>query len=154
VEVFKRVHRGYDELQLDVLGHDRHSNWRGWRTSWCPQTDRPDNSRSPPAEPLEAQISLEVLCNLTHQALERQLADQQLGRLLVATDLTKCHSSRLVTMWILHSAGRWSALAGSLRRQLLPRRLSTGRLSSCLLRTSHSYLDDQHILLIPTINVF
>ena len=76
---------------------------------------------------LEAQISLEVLCNLTHQALETQLADQQLGRLLLATDLTKCHSSRPVTMRLLHSAGRWSALARSLRRQLLPRRLSTGR---------------------------
>ena len=32
---------------------------------------------------LEAQISLEVLSNLTNQPLERQLADQQLRRLLV-----------------------------------------------------------------------
>ena len=38
---------------------------------------------------LEAEIRLEVLSNLTDQALEGQLADQELGGLLVATDLTE-----------------------------------------------------------------
>ncbi len=38
---------------------------------------------------LEAQIGLEVLSDLAHQTLERQLADQQLGRLLVATNLAQ-----------------------------------------------------------------
>ena len=38
---------------------------------------------------LEAQVGLEVLRNLAHEALERQLADEQLRRLLVATDLTQ-----------------------------------------------------------------
>ena len=37
---------------------------------------------------LEANIKLEVGGNLADQALERQLADQQLGRLLVPADLT------------------------------------------------------------------
>ena len=32
---------------------------------------------------LEPQVSLEVLCDLTNKALERQLADEQLCRLLV-----------------------------------------------------------------------
>lgn len=38
---------------------------------------------------LEAEIGLEVLSNLTDKTLEWQLADEELGRLLVATDLTK-----------------------------------------------------------------
>lgn len=38
---------------------------------------------------LEAEIRLEVLSNLTDETLERQLADQKLGGLLVATDLTQ-----------------------------------------------------------------
>lgn len=38
---------------------------------------------------LEAEVALEVLGNLTDETLERKLADQELGRLLVATDLTE-----------------------------------------------------------------
>ena len=38
---------------------------------------------------LEAEVALEVLCDLTNQTLERKLADEELGRLLVATDLTE-----------------------------------------------------------------
>jgi histone H3 len=38
---------------------------------------------------LEAEVRLEVLSNFTNQTLERQLADQKLGRLLVPTDLTE-----------------------------------------------------------------
>jgi histone H3 len=38
---------------------------------------------------LEAEIGLEVLGDLTDQTLEGELADQELGGLLVATDLTE-----------------------------------------------------------------
>lgn len=38
---------------------------------------------------LEAEIRLEVLSDLTDETLERQLADQELRGLLVATDLTE-----------------------------------------------------------------
>ena len=38
---------------------------------------------------LEPQVGLEVLGDLPHETLERQLADQQLGRLLVPPDLTE-----------------------------------------------------------------
>lgn len=38
---------------------------------------------------LEAKIGLEILCDFTDQTLERELADQELGGLLVATDLTE-----------------------------------------------------------------
>ena len=42
---------------------------------------------------LEAEVGLEVLRNLSHQALERKLADQELSRLLVTTDLTEGDST-------------------------------------------------------------
>ena len=38
---------------------------------------------------LEAEVRLEVLGDFTDQTLEGELADQELGRLLVATDLAK-----------------------------------------------------------------
>jgi len=38
---------------------------------------------------LEAEIALEVLCDFTDKALEGELADEKLGGLLVATDLTE-----------------------------------------------------------------
>ena len=38
---------------------------------------------------LEAEVTLEVLCDFTDKTLEWELADEELGRLLVATDLTE-----------------------------------------------------------------
>ncbi len=38
---------------------------------------------------LEAEVRLEVLGDFTDETLEGQLADEELGRLLVATDLTE-----------------------------------------------------------------
>ena len=45
---------------------------------------------------LEPQVGLEVLGDLAHQALEGQLADQQLSALLVLADLTQGYCSRAV----------------------------------------------------------
>ena len=50
---------------------------------------------------LEAKISLEVLGNLTNEALERQLPDEEFSALLVTPDLTKGDSTRPVTMRLL-----------------------------------------------------
>jgi len=46
---------------------------------------------------LEAQVGLEVLGHLAHKALEGQLADQELRRLLVLADLAQCHGARPAT---------------------------------------------------------
>lgn len=43
---------------------------------------------------LESQVRLEILCNLPDQTLERKLPDEQLGGLLVPTDLTQGNSAR------------------------------------------------------------
>jgi hypothetical protein len=42
---------------------------------------------------LETQVVLEILSNLTNKTLERKLADQEVRRLLVTTNLTKSDSS-------------------------------------------------------------
>jgi len=42
---------------------------------------------------LETQVRLEVLGDLTNQTLEGKFADEELSRLLVATDLTESDSS-------------------------------------------------------------
>ena len=86
---------------------------------------------------LEAQVSLEILSDFADKTLERQLADQQLSRLLVTADLTKRNGTGTVTMRLLHTTGRRSALTRSLSGQLLSRGLATGRLTRSLLCTSH-----------------
>jgi hypothetical protein len=53
----------------------------------------------------EVTTNLEVLSDFTHETLERELADQQLRRLLVPPNLTKSHSSGAETMRLLHTTG-------------------------------------------------
>lgn len=91
---------------------------------------------------LEAQVGLEVLGDLTNETLERKLADEELGALLVATDFTKCHRAGPVTMGFLHAAGGRCALTRSLGGQLLARCLTTGGFASSLFRTSHCDCDE------------
>jgi hypothetical protein len=54
---------------------------------------------------LEAEVGLEVLCNLTDKTLEGQLADEKLGGLLVTTDLTESDGTRLVAVRLLDTSG-------------------------------------------------
>jgi hypothetical protein len=53
---------------------------------------------------LEAEVRLEVLGNLTDKALEGQLADEELSRLLVPTDLTEGDGSGLVAVRLLDTS--------------------------------------------------
>jgi len=78
---------------------------------------------------LEAEVGLEVLSDLTNKTLEWQLADEELGRLLVATDLTESDGTRLVSVWLLDTTGRWRRLASSLGGELLTWGLATSRLA-------------------------
>ncbi|XP_011887009.1 PREDICTED: uncharacterized protein LOC105572717 [Cercocebus atys] len=75
-----------------------------------------------------------------YQALERQLPDQQLGRLLVATDLSQSYSARAVTVRLFHAAGGRCALASSLGSQLLAWRLTARGLASSLFESDHQLL--------------
>ena len=78
---------------------------------------------------LEAEVALEVLGDLTNETLEGELADEELSRLLVATDLTEGHGTWLVPVWLLDTSGGWRALAGSLRCELLARGFATSGLA-------------------------
>ena len=78
---------------------------------------------------LEAEVRLEVLSDLTDKTLEGQLADEELGGLLVATDLTVSVGTRLVLVWLLDTAGRGGGLASGLGGELLARGLATGGLA-------------------------
>jgi hypothetical protein len=89
---------------------------------------------------LEAEVSLEVLGDLADETLEGELADQELGRLLVATDLTKSDGTGAVTMGLLDTSGSGGGLAGSLGGELLAGSLSSGGLAGGLLGTSHCWL--------------
>ena len=63
---------------------------------------------------LEAQVGLEVPNDLTDQALEGQLADQQVGGLLVLADLAQGHCARAIPAARIESCERgkprWHAL--------------------------------------------
>ena len=86
---------------------------------------------------LEAQVGLEVLGDLTDEALEGELADQQLGGLLVAADLTESHGARTVAVGLLHATSGRGRLAGGLGSELLARGLASGGLAGGLLGAGH-----------------
>lgn len=69
--------------------------------------------------------------------LEWELADEQLGTLLVTTDFSKSDGTWLVSVWLLDTTGRWRRLAGSLGCKLLTWGLATGGLSGGLLGSGH-----------------
>ncbi len=127
--------------QLDVLGHDGHTlGMDGTQVGVLEETNKVSLTsllQGHDSGALEAQVSLEVLGNLTHQTLEGQLADEKLSALLVAADLTKSHSSRPVPVGLLHSSGGWGTLASSLGGQLFAGSLSSRGLTSSLLGSCH-----------------
>lgn len=115
--------------QLDVLRHDGDTlGVYGAQVRVLEKTDEVSLARllqCHDSRALETEIGLEVLCNLSDETLEWQLADEQLGALLVATDLPQGDSARPVTMRFLDAAGGRRALAGSLGSQLLPGSLAS-----------------------------
>ena len=147
--------------QLDVLGHDgdtlgvdgaqvgvlEQPNQVGLAgllkksgseaTKYFLQRDQDFHLQGTDGSGLEPQVSLEILSNLPDQPLEGQLADQQLGGLLVTPDLTESDCAGPVPMGLLHSSCGRSRLPGCLRCQLFPGRLASCRLTRSLLRTSH-----------------
>ena len=127
--------------QLDVLGHDGDTlGVDGAQVGVLKETNQVSLRgllESHDSRGLEAEVSLEVLGNLSDQALEGQLADEELSRLLVATDLTESHGTRAITVGLLDTSGGGGRLAGSLGGQLLPGGLATSGLASGLLGTGH-----------------
>jgi hypothetical protein len=127
--------------ELDVLWHDGDSlGVDGAEIGVLEETDEVGFRcflQSHHRRALESEVRLEILSDFPHQPLERQLPDQQLRALLVTTDLSESNRSGTVPMRLLHSSGRRGTLTSRLRRQLLPRRLPSSRLSGSLLCSSH-----------------
>lgn len=86
---------------------------------------------------LESKVSLEVLGNLTDETLEWELSDEELGGLLVSSDLTESDGSRSVPVRLLDPAGGWGRLSRGLGGELLSRGLASGGFTCGLLGTSH-----------------
>jgi hypothetical protein len=68
---------------------------------------------------LESEIGLEILSDLTHKSLERELADKELGGFLVSPYLTESHGTRAVSMGLLHASSSGSGLSSGLGSELL-----------------------------------
>ena len=93
--------------QLDVLGHDGHAlGVDGAQVGVLEEADEvglggllkgADGCR------LEPKVSLEVLGNLTDETLEWELSDEELGRLLVSSDLSESDGAGSVPMRLLDS---------------------------------------------------
>ena len=127
--------------ELDVLGHDGDTLGMNCAQVGVLKETNQVSLRglleSHDSRGLEAEVSLEVLGNLTDKALEGQLADEKLGGLLVTTDLTESNCAWAITMGLLDSSSSWGRLAGSLGGELLPGGLASGGLASGLLGTGH-----------------
>ena len=115
--------------QLNVLGHDGDAlGVDGAQVGVFKQTNKISLAsllKSHHSGALETQVGLEVLSDFSHKTLEGQLADQQLGGLLVTTDLTKSDCTRPVTMRFLDSTGGRRALTSCLGSELLSWGFST-----------------------------
>ena len=133
--------------KLDVLGHDGDTlGVDGAQVGVLKQTDEVSLAgllEGHDGGALEAQVSLEVLGDLTDQALEGQLADEELSGLLVSSDLTESDGSWPVPVGLLDSSGSGGRFAGSLGGQLLPGGLASGGLSCGLLGTGHCDSSDE-----------
>ncbi len=127
--------------QLDVLGHDGDTlGVDGAQVGVLKQTNQVGLGsllQGHDGAGLEAEVSLEVLGDLPHQALEGQLADEQLSGLLVATDLTESHGTGAIPVGLLDATGGRGGLASGLGGQLLPGGLASSGLTGGLLGTGH-----------------
>ena len=87
--------------KLDVLWHDSHSlGVNGSQVGVLKESDKIGLSsllKSQHSAGLEAQVGLEVLSDFANKPLERQLADEQLCRLLVLANLAQGDGSRAVS---------------------------------------------------------
>lgn len=115
---------GVDGAQVGVFEEADEVGFRGF-------LERRDGGR------LEPEVGLEVLGNLTDETLERELSDQELGRLLVSTDFTERDGARTVPVWLLDAAGGWRGLSCGLGGELLSRGLASGGFTCGLFSTSH-----------------
>tara|TARA_R110001592_G_scaffold253664_10_gene516820 strand:- start:964 stop:1461 length:498 start_codon:yes stop_codon:yes gene_type:complete len=131
--------------ELDILGHDSNAlGVKGAEVAVLKDTDDVRLSRLLEGEDsggLEPEAGLEVLSDLSHQALERLHTDQEFCAFLVLADLTKSDSTGPVAVRLLDATcgGRLdvAAFASSFGGELVARSLASGGLACCLLGSGH-----------------
>jgi len=89
---------------------------------------------------LEPQAALEVLGDFSDEALEGELSDEKLSRLLVTTDFSESDCSRPVPEPFLDFACGRGAFPGGLGLHRLSRPLPSGGLTGCLFGPRHQEL--------------
>ena len=133
--------------KLDVLWHDSDTlGVDGTQVGVLKETNKVSLTgflESHDSRALEAEVSLEVLGDLTNKTLEWELADEKLSGLLVSSDLTEGNSSWPVSVGLLDSSSGGSRFSGSLGGQLLPGGLSSSGFTGSLLGTSHCGSSDR-----------
>merc|ERR1719348_1266437 len=91
--------------QLDVVGHDGHPlSVDSTKIGVLEETDKVSFAsflQCHDSRALEPQVGLEILGDLANQALEGELADEQLSGLLVPSDLPQGNSARPVAVGLL-----------------------------------------------------
>ena len=101
--------------ELDVLGHDGYSlGVDGAEVGVLEERDEVGLSgflERDDSGPLEAEVVLEILGDFPNQSLERELADEELGGLLVPTDLAESDGSWAIPVRLLDSPSCWRALS-------------------------------------------
>ena len=127
--------------KLDVLGHD--GDTLGVDGAQVGVFKEPDEVslrsflEGHDGRGLESEISLEVLCDFTHQTLEGKLADEELSALLVTTDLTESYGTRPVPVGFLDTSCGRGRFASCLGGELLAWGFASGGLAGGLLSTGH-----------------
>jgi len=86
---------------------------------------------------LETEVVLELGGDLTDKSLEGELADEELGGLLEAADLTESDGAWAEAVGLLDAAGSDDLLGGLLVGDVLAGGLATGVLSSSVLCACH-----------------
>ena len=136
--------------ELDVLGHDGHAlGVDGAEVGVLEEADEVSLGRLLEGEDgggLEPEVGLEVLGDLADEALEGELADEELGGLLVLADLAESDGTGPVAVGLLDATGGGGGLASRLGGELLAGGLASGGLAggllgTCLLYTSPSPRD-------------
>ena len=119
---------GVDGAQVGVLEEADHVSLRGLLES--------KDGRG-----LEAELVAVLRGDLTDESLEGEFADEELGGLLEAADLTESDGARSEAVGLLDAVGGGLGLLGSsLVRDVLARVLGAGVLASGLLGAGHCFL--------------
>ena len=126
-------------FQLDVLRHDGHAfGVDGTQVGVLEQANKVGLRgflECKHGRALESQVGLELLRDLANETLEGQLADEQVGALLVAADLAKRNGTGAVAVGLLDTSSGGGGIACCLGGELLAGRFASGGLTGGLLGT-------------------